>query len=290
MASNNTRIEWTEQTWNPIVGCSRVSPGCANCYAERMSARLAAMAKNQNNPGRKKYYLNVTNDRGHWNHEVVLVPEALNDPLNWKTPSTVFVNSMSDIFHERLSLEQIAPIFDVMNRTYWHKFQALSKRSERLLELSPHLRWSANIWMGVSVENQDYLYRVDHLRQSGAAVKFLSLEPLLGPLSNLNLDGIDWAIVGGESGPGARPMDRAWVREIRDQCLAAKVPLFFKQWGHSRNNPDPADPTDKKNKGSAKGGNRLDGVIWNQLPVTPVAASPEPERVPEPEQLTPLSA
>ncbi|GAJ01328.1 unnamed protein product, partial [marine sediment metagenome] len=206
-----SHIEWTESTWNPVTGCSKVSPGCKHCYAERMARRLKAM--------------------GHPNYaggfELCVHEHMLDLPLSWRKPQMIFVNSMSDLFHRDVPLEYIQRVFDVMRQASWHTFQVLTKRSERLLRLNGQLLWPGNVWGGVSVENQDYVFRIEHLRQIAAQVKFLSLEPLLGPLPTLNLEGIDWVIVGGESGPGARPMDRQWVIDIRDQCLAAGVPFFF---------------------------------------------------------------
>jgi protein gp37 len=216
--STCSNIEWTESTWNPITGCSKVSPGCKHCYAERMAMRLRAM-------GQPKYANGF---------KLALHEDKLEQPLGWKKPNIIFVNSMSDLFHEGVPLTFIYQAFDVMRRASWHTFQVLTKRSQRLLELNPEIDWPSNVWMGVSVENQDYVFRIEHLRQTDAQVKFLSLEPLLGPLPGLNLRGIDWVIVGGESGPGARPMAEEWVVDIRDQCLAARVPFFFKQWGGVR--------------------------------------------------------
>jgi protein gp37 len=237
--ATKSSIEWTESTWNPITGCNKVSPGCKHCYAERMAKRLQAMGQPNYANGFK----------------LTMHDHALEIPLHWKTPQTIFVNSMSDLFHKDVPLEFIQRVFAVMHQANWHRFQVLTKRSERLLELAPQLTWTSNIWMGVSVENGDYIHRIDHLRQTGAQIKFLSLEPLLGPLSNLNLEGIDWVIVGGESGPGARPMSPSWVMEIRDQCLAAQVPFFFKQWGG----------TNKK-----KSGRLLEGRTWDEMPeITP---------------------
>ncbi len=233
--STNSAIEWTESTWNPITGCTKLSAGCKNCYAERLARRLQAM-------GQANY--------AH-GFEVTLHPHMLEVPLTWKKPQMIFVNSMSDLFHEAVPLAFIQKIFDVMRQANWHTFQVLTKRSARLLELSPQLTWPANIWMGVSVENCDYTVRIDHLRQTGACIKFLSLEPLLGPLPELQLQGIHWVIVGGESGPGARPMAEAWVTDIRDQCLRADVPFFFKQWGGVR----------KK-----QAGRLLEGLNWEQMP------------------------
>jgi protein gp37 len=228
-------IEWTESTWNPVTGCTKVSPGCKHCYAERMALRLQAM-------GQTNYA------RGF---ELTLQPHMLELPLRWKKPQTIFVNSMSDLFHDRVPLAYIRRVFDVMTRASWHHFQVLTKRAERLAELSPELEWPPNVWMGVSVESEAVRGRIDSLRETNAAVRFLSLEPLLGPLPDLDLRGIDWVIVDGESGPGARPMDPAWVLDLRDQCIGAGVPFFFKQWGGR----------DKK-----RAGRHLDGRTWDGLP------------------------
>jgi protein gp37 len=230
-----SKIEWTESTWNPLTGCTKVSPGCKHCYAERMAVRLQAM-------GLEKYRNGF---------RLALHPEVLEEPLTWTKPQYIFVNSMSDLFHKEVPLEFILRIFDVMRRAHWHQFQVLTKRAERLLELDPQIMWPDNVWMGVSVENLDYAYRIDFLRQTRAIIKFLSLEPLLEPLPNLKLNGIHWVIVGGESGPRARPIQPEWVREIRDQCLQAKVPFFFKQWGG----------TIKKRTGRL-----LDNRTWDDLP------------------------
>lgn len=235
-------IEWTDATWNPTTGCTKISPGCKNCYAERMSKRLMVM-------GVKKY----TNG-----FEVTLHNDALSIPLTWKKPQVIFVNSMSDLFHEAIPEEFIQKVFSVMRQAHWHQFQILTKRSQRLLELAPNIDWPENVWMGVSVENDDYTFRIDHLRQTNAHIKFLSLEPLLGPLSDLNLDNIDWVIVGGESGPNARPICKEWIMEIRDQCLAANVPFFFKQWGGIQ----------KK-----RTGRELDGTTWNDMPMFELMAA-----------------
>jgi protein gp37 len=229
-------IEWTEATWNPLTGCDKVSPGCKNCYAERMALRLQAM-------GQRNYAGGFA---------LALHEHMLDVPLHWKKPRSVFVNSMSDLFHEDVPIEFIQRVFGVMRRASWHRFQVLTKRSTRLAELAPHIDWPANVWMGVSVERSDYAFRIDHLRQTGARVRFLSLEPLLGPLDTLDLRGIHWVIVGGESGPGARPIHEDWVISIREQCLAAGVAFFFKQWGG----------VNKK-----KAGRELQGRAWSQLPV-----------------------
>lgn len=228
-------IEWTEATWNPITGCSKISPGCKHCYAERLAMRLQAMG--------------VANYRNGF--EVTLHEHALSLPLTWKTPQTIFVNSMSDLFHNDVPLSFIRKIFAVMEAAHWHRFQILTKRSERLLELSPKLDWTPNIWMGVTVEHSDYAYRIDHLRQTDAHIKFLSLEPLLAPLPRLKLKNIDWAIVGGESGPGARPMQKEWVLDIQSQCRKADVAFYFKQWGG----------VFKK-----KTGRVLEGRTWDAMP------------------------
>jgi protein gp37 len=233
--SIRSSIEWTESTWNPMTGCTKVSPGCKRCYAERMALRLQAMGQPNYANGFK----------------LTVHKHMLELPLAWKKPQMIFVNSMSDLFHEDAPLEFIHRVSDVMRRASWHTFQVLTKRSQRLLELDPEMDWSANVWMGVSVENQDYTFRLEHLRQTDAHIKFLSLEPLLGPLPALDLRGIDWVIVGGESGPGARPMAEEWVIDIRDQCLAARVPFFFKQWGGVRRK---------------RAGRVLKGRTWDQAP------------------------
>jgi protein gp37 len=228
-------IEWTESTWNPVTGCDKVSPGCKHCYAERMAERLRAMGQPNYRNG----------------FELTLQPQMLELPLRWKKPQTIFVNSMSDLFHKEVPLAYIQRLFGVMLRAHWHRFQVLTKRGDRLAELSPQIDWPPNVWMGVSVENADYIDRIDCLRDTGARVKFLSLEPLLGPMPKLDLRRIDWVIVGGESGPGARAMDPTWVADLRDQCGRVCVPFFFKQWGG----------TNKK-----KAGRLLDGRTWDEMP------------------------
>ena len=235
--SSNSQIEWTESTWNPLTGCTKVSPGCKHCYAERMALRLQTMGQPNYANGFK----------------LTLHPQALELPLIWKKPQMIFVNSMSDLFHEDVPLEFVQKVFNVMNRASWHTFQILTKRSERLLELDSEIVWPENVWMGVSVENSKYTFRINHLRESHAQIKFLSLEPLLGPLLNLNLNKINWVIVGGESGPGARPVAEEWITEIRDQCLLARVPFFFKQWGGVK----------KKLNGRT-----LQGRTWDEMPVS----------------------
>ncbi len=228
-------IEWTQSTWNPVTGCTKISTGCLNCYAERMAKRLQAMGQPNYRNG----------------FEVTCHEHVLEVPLGWKKPQTVFVNSMSDLFHEDIPLSFVERIFDVMIRAHWHRFQVLTKRAERLASLSPQLRWPQNVWMGVTVENADYLDRIHALSQTEASVKFLSFEPLLGPIPTLALTDIDWVIVGGESGPGARPMARDWVLDIRRQCQKQNVPFFFKQWGG----------VNKK-----KAGRNLAGRTYDQMP------------------------
>jgi protein gp37 len=232
---SQTKIEWTEATWNPVTGCAKISPGCKHCYAERMAKRLKAMGQPNYRNGFK----------------LTLQPQMLEVPLRWKKPQTIFVNSMSDLFHEDVPLEYIQEVFGVMKRAHWHRFQVLTKRADRLEQLSPFLEWTSNIWMGVSVESAKYIDRIGHLRRTGAQIKFLSLEPVLGPLSQLDLSCIDWAIVGGESGFGARPMSSDWVRNIREQCVEANVAFFFKQWGGVH----------KK-----KTGRMLEGRTWDEMP------------------------
>jgi protein gp37 len=241
--ATNSAIEWTESTWNPVTGCTKISPGCMHCYAERMAKRLQAM-------GQANYASGF---------QVAMHDHAVELPLTWKKPRTIFVNSMSDLFHQAIPIEFIQRIFAVMQQAVWHEYQLLTKRSKRLLELDSELRWLPNIWMGVSVENQDHVHRIDHLRETHAHTKFLSLEPLLGPLPNLKLTGIGWVIVGGESGPRARPMKREWVTEIRDQCQAADVPFFFKQWGGVHKN---------------RTGRELEGRTWDEMPMP----NPVPDR------------
>lgn len=232
---SQSKIEWTEATWNPVTGCNKISPGCKNCYAERMAKRLKAMGQGNYRNG----------------FRLTLQPQMLEVPLRWKRPQTIFVNSMSDLFHKEVPLEYIEEVFDVMKRARWHRFQVLTKRGDRLEQLAPLLEWPANVWMGVSVESDKYTSRIDNLRRTGARVKFLSLEPLLGPLEGLNLTGIDWAIVGGESGFGARPMLIDWVTSIRKQCDDADVAFFFKQWGG----------VNKK-----KAGRTLEERTWDAMP------------------------
>ena len=231
----NSAIEWTESSWNPGTGCTKISAGCAHCYAERMARRLHAMGQPNYRNG----------------FEVTCHPDALELPLKWKKSQMIFVNSMSDLFHRAVPARFIEEIFFTMNQARWHTFQILTKRADRLLQLAPRLKWTPNVWMGVTVENDKHVDRIDRLREVPAAVRFLSLEPLLGPLPKLDLTRIDWVIVGGESGPGARPMDPEWVLDLRDQCLNAGVAFFFKQWGGVQ----------KK-----KAGRLLEKRTWDQMP------------------------
>jgi protein gp37 len=230
MASTNTGIEWTDRTWNPTTGCNKVSPGCTHCYAEALTKRF----RNNFPQG----------------FELTLHPKRLEEPFHWHTPSRIFVNSMSDLFHEEVPVSFIKEIFEVIRQTPKHIYQILTKRHERLLQLAPELEWFDNIWIGVSVENQNYIHRVDYLRQVPAKVRFLSCEPLLSSLK-LDLTDIDWVIVGGESGPKHRPMEVKWVQSIRDQCEAAGVAFFFKQFG---------------GRTPKAGGRLLEGQIWDQMP------------------------
>jgi len=233
--ATQSSIEWTETTWNPLSGCNKVSPGCKNCYAERMSRRLKAMGQYRYRNG----------------FELTLHPEALGEPYKWKRSRLVFVNSMSDLFHKDVPITYIKKVFQVMNENPSHQFQVLTKRAERLELAATHLTWTPNIWMGVSVESQKYTYRIDHLRRVPAQVRFLSMEPLLGAFENLNLKNIHWVIVGGESGPGARQIEAHWVRVIRDSCRNQSVPFFFKQWGGVQ---------------KSKTGRLLDRREWNEMP------------------------
>lgn len=232
---SQSSIEWTEMTWNPTTGCDKISAGCKYCYAEVMTRRLMAMGIEKYSEGFKI--------RTHF--------DSLNIPYTWKKPKVVFVNSMSDLFHPEVSVEFIKAVFEVMNDNPQHIFQVLTKRAERLFELHEHLNWTRNIWMGVSVEDERVTQRIDFLRQTNAKIKFLSCEPLIGPLMNLNLKGIDWAIVGGESGRKARPMKEWWVWDIKQQCQEQEVAFFFKQWGG----------VNKK-----KSGRELAGNTYNEMP------------------------
>jgi protein gp37 len=235
--AQNSSIEWTEATWNPVTGCTKVSPGCKHCYAERMALRLRAMGQPRYRNG----------------FRITLQEDVVDLPLRWRKPRKIFVNSMSDLFHRDVPVEFISRCFDVMRRAAQHTFQVLTKRPERAAEMAHQLPWPGNVWMGTSVENADYVWRVAELARVPAQVRFLSVEPLLGPIPELPLDGIHWVIVGGESGPGARPMHENWVLDIRDQCQSAEVPFFFKQWGGVN---------------KSRTGRTLQGRTWDGLPET----------------------
>ncbi len=234
--SDRSAIEWTEATWNPVTGCDKVSPGCAHCYAETFAKRFEGVPGHPYEQG----------------FELKLWPERLGIPLSWRRPRMVFVNSMSDLFHERIPDEYVAEVFEVMREASQHTFQVLTKRHERLAELAPELPWPDNVWMGVTIENRRFVHRAGYLREVPAAVRFISAEPLLGPLEGLDLDGIHWLIAGGESGPCHRPVKEEWVTELRDRCEAKGVAYFFKQWGGAR---------------SKSGGRLLDGRTWDEMPL-----------------------
>ncbi|MBI2825278.1 MAG: phage Gp37/Gp68 family protein [Planctomycetia bacterium] len=234
-------IEWTEATWNPVTGCTKISPGCKFCYAERMAHRLQAMGQERYRDG----------------FRLTLQPDVLEIPLRWRKPRTIFVNSMSDLFHKDVPLGFIKQCFEIMRRAAQHTFQVLTKRPDRAAEMATELDWHDNIWLGASVENSDYTWRVHALRGVPARTRFLSVEPLLGPIPRLPLEGIHWVIVGGESGPGARPMREAWVTQIRDHCLRLHVPFFFKQWGGVR---------------KSQTGRLLGGRTWDEMPKIPGGA------------------
>jgi protein gp37 len=238
--SDQSAIEWTEATWNPVTGCDKVSPGCAHCYAETFAERWRGVPGHHYAQG----------------FDLRLWPDRIEQPLKWRRPRRIFVNSMSDLFHERIPHDFIAQVFDAMQRADWHVFQILTKREDRLVELAGDLPWPQNVWMGVTIENRRFVHRADLLREVPAAVRFISAEPLLGPLEGLNLEGIDWLIAGGESGPRHRRMDLDWVRDLRDQCHRDDVAFFFKQIG---------------GRTSKAGGRLLDGQEWNGYPVAPTA-------------------
>lgn len=232
---NSSKIEWTETTWNPITGCTKISSGCANCYAEKMAQRLKAMRIPKYSEG----------------FNLALHEDCLTEPYTWKKPKVVFVNSMSDLFHEEIPFDFIKKVFNVMNDNPQHIFQVLTKRAEKLLEYNSELNWTSNIWMGVTVENSQTTSRIDFLRQTNAAIKFLSCEPLLSDLGEINLQNINWVIVGGESGPKSRPIKEDWVLDIYNQCRNSDIPFFFKQWGG----------VNKK-----KNGKKLQGEIYQEMP------------------------
>lgn len=233
--SDRSAIEWTEASWNPATGCSKVSPGCAHCYAETFAERWRGVPGHPYEQG----------------FDLKLWPQRLDIPLRWRRPRLIFVNSMSDLFHEEIPDQFIHEVFDIMGQAHWHTFQVLTKRHERLAELAPALTWHPNVWMGVSIENRRVVHRADFLREVPAAVRFISAEPLLGPLEELDLDGVDWLIAGGESGPKHRPMREEWALELRDRCVAEDVAFFFKQWGGAR---------------SKSGGRLLEGQTWGEMP------------------------
>jgi protein gp37 len=233
--AQTSAIEWTEATWNPVTGCDQVSPGCAHCYAKAFAERWRGIPGHAYEQG----------------FDLRLWPQRLEVPLRWRKPKTIFVNSMSDLFHEDIPLAFVEQVFATMRSAHWHTFQILTKRHERLLELADHFDWPPNVWMGVTIENRRFVHRADALRAVSAAVRFISAEPLLGPLDDLNLEGIDWLIAGGESGPGHRRMDVEWVRALRDSCAREDVAFFFKQWGGHR---------PKSN------GRELDGRRWDDNP------------------------
>ena len=230
-----SKIEWTESSWNPVTGCTKISPGCKNCYAERMANRLKMM-------GQPNY------DNGF---QVTLHEHVLEYPLLWKKSQTIFVNSMSDLFHEKISDSFICKVFEIMKKASWHTFQVLTKRSQRLKEMSSKIDWPQNVWIGVSVENEDYKYRIDDLRLIPAIVRFISFEPLIGPITSTDFSNIDWIIVGGESGPHSRPMNKEWVVQLKENCFLQNIPFFFKQWGG----------TNKK-----KTGRVFEGQTWDEMP------------------------
>lgn len=242
-------IEWTESTWNPTTGCDRTSPGCDNCYALTLAKRLKAM-------GQSKYQHDGDPRRSGPGFGLSLHPDTLALPRGWTSPRLIFVNSMSDLFHPKVPVRYIRSVFEVITETPQHTYQLLTKRSKRLNAISDALDWPDNLWMGVSVENERYAFRIDHLRNVPAAVRFISAEPLLGPLNNLDLSDIDWLIAGGESGPEARPMELGWVTDLRDQCAAAAVPFFFKQWG---------------GRTPKAGGRTLEGRLHDAMPTRVVA-------------------
>lgn len=255
--SESSKIEWTDATWNPVTGCTQISPGCENCYALTFAERFRGV---RGHPYEQGFDLKLHFDR-------------LDLPLRWEKPMRIFVNSMSDLYHEKVPYEFIEKVFATMGRSPRHVFQVLTKRAKRLLDVSESLEWTPNIWQGVSVESSAYRWRIDALRKVPAKVRFLSLEPLIGPVGELDLRGIHWVIAGGESGPKARPMRLEWATDIRDQCRKAGVPFFFKQFGTLASNPDSHDPTAKENGGTSKGGAALQGRLWRQLPLGTVSVN-----------------
>ncbi|MHB2029335.1 MAG: DUF5131 family protein [Acidimicrobiales bacterium] len=279
--SAKSSIEWTESTWNPTTGCDRTSPGCDHCYALTLSRRLQAM-------GNPKYQRDGDSRTSGPGFGLTLHEDQLDLPRRWAAPRVIFVNSMSDLFHQGVPDDFIQRTFQVMEETPRHTYQVLTKRSQRLAKLAPKLPWPSNVWMGVSVETEKYSFRVNHLRATQAAVRFISAEPLLGPLSNIDLTNIDWVIAGGESGPGARPMHPSWVRLLRDHCNESDVAFFFKQWGAWKPERSrlatpvsirgelldsmpafavPGSPVKMRRLGKGRAGRRIDGRTWDQMPV-----------------------
>jgi len=248
--ADHSSIEWTEATWNPTTGCDQTSPGCDNCYALALAKRLKAM-------GSAKYQADGDARTSGPGFRLTIHPDTLAIPRSWVAPRTIFVNSMSDLFHPDVPETYIRSVFDVMADTPQHTYQVLTKRSKRLAQLGPRLDWPVNVWMGVSVESEKYSFRLDHLRSVDAAVRFVSAEPLLGPLPSLGLDGIHWLIAGGESGPKARTIDPEWVADLRDQCDTSGVPFFFKQWG---------------GRTPKAGGRHLDGKLYDAMPNAVITA------------------
>ncbi|MCM1967996.1 DUF5131 family protein [Streptomyces sp. G1] len=242
--ADRSAIEWTEATWNPTTGCDQISPGCDNCYALTLSRRLKAM-------GAAKYQTDGDPRTSGPGFGLAVHPSALDVPRQWKAPRMVFVNSMSDLFHAKVPISFVRDVFQVIAETPQHTYQLLTKRARRLRRVADDLEWPANLWMGVSVESEEHTERIDDLRQVPAAVRFLSCEPLLGPLPGMDLEGIGWVIAGGESGPNHRPLEQEWVEGIRDACLLAGVPFFFKQWG---------------GRSPKSGGRELGGATWDQMP------------------------
>ena len=250
--STTTQIEWTDATWNPVTGCTKISAGCDNCYAERFSERFRGVA---GHPFERGFDLTIR-------------PDRLMQPVAWTKPRLIFVNSMSDLFHKEVPRDHIAKVFDTMEKAHWHIYQVLTKRSTLLMKFLNE-RYRArqpppHIWFGVSVEDRQATSRIAHLRKANAAVRFLSIEPLIAPIGKLDLQAIDWVIVGGESGPHARPMNAEWALDVRDQCIAARVPFFFKQWGGCS---------------PKTGGRLLDGKIWSQFPQLCSASGQREERI-----------
>lgn len=246
---DHSSIEWTEATWNPTTGCDKTSPGCDNCYAATLARRLKAM-------GQAKYQKDGDPRTSGPGFGLTLHPDALSIPRAWTTPRVIFVNSMSDLFHPQVPITYIREIFEVIADNPQHTFQVLTKRSKRLAELAAELCWPNNLWMGVSVESSRYSFRIDHLRMVSAAVRFVSAEPLLGPLTSIDLTGVHWLIAGGESGHGARPLDPTWVTDLRDRCSHAGVPFFFKQWG---------------GRTPKAGGRELEGRLHDEMPLLAMA-------------------